>query len=127
MYDTDPVTVAIYASKHGLLNTKGWKLPGMKKLAKTQKRIIRLANQAKLRSYRTSPKYMYGVLVPRDYNHAMELDKLNGNTLWWDCTQLELGQVNDYDTFTDMGEDWKPPEGFKKITVHLVYAVKHDG
>jgi hypothetical protein len=48
VYDHDPVTVAIYARKHNLLDTPGWKLPGMKKRAKTQQRIIRLANQAKL-------------------------------------------------------------------------------
>jgi hypothetical protein len=41
VYNTDPVTVAIYAEKHGLLDTPGWKLPGLKKRAKTQKRLIR--------------------------------------------------------------------------------------
>ena len=51
VYDTDRVTVAIYARKHGLLDTPGWKLPGMKKIAKTQQRIIRIANQAKLHSF----------------------------------------------------------------------------
>ena len=38
IYDSDPVTVAIYARKHNLLETTGWKLPGMRKLAKTQQR-----------------------------------------------------------------------------------------
>ena len=43
IYDSDPVTIAIYAEKHGLLDTPGWMLPGLKKRAKTQKRLIRLA------------------------------------------------------------------------------------
>ena len=127
VYDTDRVTVAIYARKHGLLDTPGWKLPGMKKIAKTQQRIIRIANQAKLHSFRTKPVYMYGFLVPKTYDQAMEFDKQNGNTKWRDCTDLELKQVDDYDTFEDKGPDWKPTAGYKKITVHLVYAVKHDG
>ena len=35
--------------------------------------------------------------------------------------------MNDYDTFTDKGKDWRPGPEYKQITVHLVYAVKHDG
>jgi len=31
----DPVTVAIYARDNGLLDEAGWKLPGLKKIAKT--------------------------------------------------------------------------------------------
>ena len=53
--DTDPVTVAIYARENGLLNTKGWKHQKLRSLAKTQKRIIRAAKQAKLLSFRTKP------------------------------------------------------------------------
>ena len=86
VYDTDPVTVAIYARKHGLLNTPGWKLPGLKKRAKTQQRIIRAANQAKLASFHRKPKYMYGILVPINYEQAMQFDKENENTKWADCT-----------------------------------------
>ena len=40
-----------------------------------------------------------------------------------------MTQLNDYQTFIDMGK-YKPgciPPGFKKINVHLVFAVKHDG
>jgi len=36
----DPVAIAIYARDNNLLDAKGWKLPGLKKLAKTQKRIL---------------------------------------------------------------------------------------
>ena len=127
VYDTDRVTVAIYARKHGLLDTPGWKLPGLKKIAKTQQRIIRIANQAKLNSYRTKPVYMYGFLVPKNYQQAMDFDKANGNTKWKDSVDLELKQQDDYDTFDDKGPNWKPDPGYKKITVHLVFAVKHDG
>ena len=126
-YDCDRVTVAIYAKAHGLLNTPGWKLPGLRKIAKTQKRIIRLANQAKLHSYRTKPKYMYGVLIPNTYKQALQFDKDNGNTKWFDSVQLELGQVDDYNTFTDKGKDWTAGPDFKKTSIHLVFAVKHDG
>ena len=127
VYDTDPVTVAIYAFKNQLLDTPGWKLPGMKKRAKTQQRIMRLANQAKLHSFRTKPIYMYGFQVPRNWEQAVELDKENGNTKWQDCTALEMAQIDEYEAFQDKGKGFKPGPDWKKINVHLVYAVKHDG
>ena len=40
MCDCNPVTVTICARENNLLDAKGWKLPGLKKLAKTQKRIL---------------------------------------------------------------------------------------
>jgi len=86
-----------------------------------------MANQAKLRSFRTTPKYMYGYEIPRDYKHAVELDRINGNTKWQDCTKLELQQLSEYKTFKNVGKDVPPPEAHKKIRVHLIYAVKHDG
>jgi len=127
VYDTDPVTVAIYAQKHGLLNTSGWKLPGMKKLAKTQQRIIRRANQAKLHSFRTKPVYMYGFQVPRNHQQAAELDHANGNSLWREAELYELEKIHEYKSFIDKGKGYKPDKDYKKINVHFVYAVKHDG
>merc|ERR1711966_326243 len=82
VYNTDPVTVAIYAREHGLLDEPGWQLPGLKKYAKTEQRLLRHANQAKLHSFRTKPMYMYGVLVPRNYQQALDIDASEGNTLW---------------------------------------------
>jgi hypothetical protein len=43
--------------------------------------------------------------------------------------QQNMSQLNDYECFTDVGiYNCDPiPEGYKKIHVHLVYNVKHDG
>ena len=60
-----PVTVAIYARDNRLLDEPGWKLPGLKKTAKTQKKLRRLANKAKLRSFRNKPVCMCGFQAPR--------------------------------------------------------------
>jgi hypothetical protein len=121
----DPVTCAIYGKDNGLLDSPGWKR--FKAIAKRQKKLFRMANQAKLRSFRMAPKYQYGFEVPRDFKHAVELDQRNGNTKWQDSTTLEFAQLAEYDTFTDLGKEGVTPDGFKKIKVHLVYAVKHDG
>jgi hypothetical protein len=125
--DTDVVTVAIYADKHDLLDTVGWKMPTIRAAAKTQKRLIRRANQAKLHSFRTRPVYMYGFLVALNHQQAMEMDAANGNTKWYDSEITELGCIDAYDTFTDMGKGYDPGPDYKKINVHIIYAVKHDG
>ena len=40
---------------------------------------------------------------------------------------LEVDQLNDYRTFRDLGKHAPAPKGYKKIRVHFVFAVKHDG
>jgi hypothetical protein len=57
----------------------------------------------------------------------MELDRINGNTKWRDSELTELRQVDEYETFIDKGKGYTPGPGYKKIKVHFVYAVKHDG
>ena len=123
----NPVVCALYARDHGLLDTPGWK--HFKKIANRHKKLIRNVNQAKLRSYRSAPKYMFGYRIPRDYEEALKLDKMNGNTKWQDCTALEMLQLDEYETFGDLGHsrNTRIPVRYKKIRVHLVYAVKHDG
>jgi hypothetical protein len=121
----DPVTCAIYAKENGLLAKPGWKR--FKSIARRQKKMFRMANQAKLRSFRTAPKYQYGFQVPRDYKQGIELDTRNCNTKWQDSTVLEFTQLDEYDTFTDLGKGGNVPTNFKKIRVHLIFAGKHDG
>jgi Reverse transcriptase (RNA-dependent DNA polymerase) len=88
-----------------------------------------MVNQAKLKSFNTAPRYKYGYEIPRTYEQAKRLDQKNGNTLWGNTTAIELGQIDEYITFIDKGHRTKvkPPNGFKKIRVHLVFDVKHDG
>jgi hypothetical protein len=88
-----------------------------------------MINQAKLMSFSTAPKYKYGYEIPRTSEQAKRLDQKNGNTLWGETTALELGQIDEYITFIDKGHHTKvnPPSACKKIRVHLVYDVKHDG
>ena len=123
----DPVTCAIYARENGLLNTPGWKQ--FKSIAKRQKKFTRMVNQAKLRSFNAAPKYKNGFEIPRSYKQAIGFDEKNKNTKWQDAVALELQQINEYDTFIDQGHHTKAtsPTGYKKIKVHFVFDVKHDG
>ena len=127
----DPITCAVYAKKHDLLDTTGWK--HLKRYAKTSKRLIRAVKQSRICQVRASARYQHGFQVPRDYNDAMRLDKENGNTHWQDAMDLELTQIHEYKVFRDTGKakfhngKVVTPDGFQKIRVHFVYAVKHDG
>ena len=121
----DPVTCAIYARDNNLLDIEGWKR--FKGLAKREKKLLRLVKQAKLRSYRTAPRFKHGFEIPKGYDHAVRLDQRNNNTKWQDAVKLEMSQMDEYGTFKDYGKGGKPPSGYKKIRVHLVFDVKHDG
>ena len=127
MKDDDPITIAKYAVENNMLETPGWR--SLKRYAKRQKKLDRLINQVKLRSFRTAPRYKYGFRVPRDWKEAMALDKENGSNKWKIARDTEMNQLDEYDTFIDKGNFDKRniPPGHKKITAHLVFDVKHDG
>jgi hypothetical protein len=71
----------------------GWKQ--FRRLAKNDKKLKRMINQAKLKSYRRDPFWKFGVLFPRTHAQAVELDKQNGNTKWQDAEGIEMGQLLD--------------------------------
>ena len=130
----DPVTTAEYAKKHDLLHLDGWKR--LKHIAKNQKQLTRAINQSKIRQVRRSAVYQFGCLIPKDYKQALQLDEQNGNSKRYDATKLEMDQINEYKVFQDHGKaQYDPkltkvsnaPNGYQKIRVHLIFAVKHHG
>ena len=125
IFDSDPVTVSVYAKKHGLLSTPGWKR--CKRYVRNGKTLGRAINQVRLKSYRNRPVYKYGFQVPREHREAMLIDERDGNDKWAKSEKLERSQLFDYDTFIDKGLGAPIPEGYKKIPCHFVYDVKHDG
>ena len=80
IFKDDPITCEVYAKKHDLLDTTGWK--HLKRYAKTSKRLIRAVKQSRIRQVRASARYQHGFQVPKDYNDAIRLDKENSNTHW---------------------------------------------
>jgi hypothetical protein len=82
----------------------------------------------KLLSFRTSPKYKYSYQLPNNHEHALELDRLAGNTKWVDTNDLEHKQLLEYKVFIDKGKfiESNIPKGYRQIRIHTVYDVKHD-
>jgi len=90
-----------------------------------KKKLLHMANQAKLQSLHTAPTYNFGILIPRSHKHAMDLDQLHGNNLWSKSELTELDYFDEYKTFKDVGKG-TTPKGYKKKWYHIVYAVKND-
>jgi hypothetical protein len=111
----NPVTYAIYANKHDLLDTKGWK--HFRNTAKREKHFLQLVKQAKLHSYCNAPKYKFGYQNPRDYKEAMKFDELKRNNRWDQSVKAEMKKLDDYHCFIDAGIYGRdsPPTDFKKI------------
>ena len=128
---SDPWVVAEYAVENGVLDEwhSMWPSLKLRRYAKNGKKLLRMINAAKRHSYKNSPMWQYGHQVPRNHREAMELDRLNGNQKWADSEKLEKDQLLQYQTFNDLGHKstCSPPPGYKKINLHLVYAVKFDG
>jgi hypothetical protein len=120
----DFMSCVTYAQENGLLETAGWKR--FKSAARKAGRYLRLANLAKMR---TTPKFKYGVEIPRHYHHAIQLDQVNGNTKWQEAIDSELQSLDKYHTFEDLGhrDHATPPCDHQKLRVHFVFDVKHDG
>ncbi len=62
----------------------------------------------------------------------MRIDTLTGTTRYKVPTDTEMEQIRKYETFIDHGQAKfrngkliNPPEGYKRIRVHLVYDIKH--
>ena len=128
----DPITCAIYAKKHGLLYTPGWK--HLNKYIKTSKRLLRAAKQFKIRQVRKAIKYQFGYQVLRKYKDALWLDMENANHKWQDAMDVEMAQIKEYRVSKDYGKaTWEgktvtnAPPGYQKIRVHFGFAVKHCG
>jgi hypothetical protein len=117
----DPITVAKYAQDNNLLDTPSWKR--LKRYINASNKLQLLINKTKTRP--TTPTYQFGIQVPRNVKEALALDARNDNTKWKDAMQAEIDSLNEYNTFNDNGKI-KFLDGYKRIIVHFVFAVKHD-
>jgi hypothetical protein len=115
---TQTVTVAIYAEKHGLLDT-----PGNFRDSRNEPRPKRLIRCANKQSYiRSTRPYTCTVPGSRDYEQAVSIDEDNKNTKWQDSTTKEFREIDEYETFNDKGKDINLALSTRS-RVHLIYAV----
>ena len=115
-----------------LLNVPGWNR--FNSIAKRQKFLIQAVKQSKLWQYHRSPIYKFGFEVPKNHTDTLRIDALNKSTRLHDTEQLELEQIDEYDTFIEKdkakldskGRVLNAWQGYKKIRAHFVFDIKHD-
>ena len=118
MKEVHPVETAEYARARGILNEPAfaWWVPHT-----LRKREVILA-VVKNRIRKTTHKY--GIKIPRDVEHAHEIDSRNDNTMWRDALKKEMYNVGV--AFEILDEGAHAPHGWKRVTGHLVWDVKMD-
>ena len=78
---------------------------------------------------------MFGFLIPRNYIEALEFDKANNNSKWYDATKAELECIHSYEVFQKHEKAQydkqkkviNAPPGYQKVRVHLIFEVKYVG
>ena len=78
---------------------------------------------------------MFGFLIPRNYIEALEFDKANKHSKWYDATKAELDSIHSSEVFQKHEKEQynkqkkviNAPPGYQKIRVHLIFTVKYDG
>ena len=88
----------------------------------TLKQRDRIISSTRARVAKTTHKY--GIEVPTSIEHALEIDKRNGNTYWADAIELEMQNNGVAFDIKDFGV--APPVGYTKSSGHLVFDVKMD-
>ena len=122
MIASDPVTLAVYAKEHDLLETPGWKK--LKKYAKNAKKLKRMLNQSRRQNKNDAVRYKFGIRIPRSVKEAYALDAANGNTYWADAMKAEIDQLNEYSVYHSIGKNARPPPGYQQIPLRMVFDVK---
>ena len=118
MKESHPVEVAEFARARGIDDKPmfNWWVPYT-----LRKRDI-ILSKLKARIRKTTHKY--GIEIPTSIEHAIELDRKNGNTFWQDALAKEMTNVGIAFEVLEQGQ--KAPVGWSKASGHLVWDVKMD-
>ncbi len=114
--ESNPVEAAEYAKARGIDNEPAfaWWVPYT-----LQKRDV-IVSAVTARARKTTHKY--GILVPRNVEHAHRLDKENGNDYWAKSLQKEMRNVGA--AFDILQPSTMVPAGWTKVTGHLIFDIK---
>ena len=85
----DPYVLIQYARQHSLIKHKDWKWVTNIVKNKDQIRDVVCNHNAQVQR---GAKYKFGVEIPKNVRHALELDALNGDDAWHSAIDTELTQ-----------------------------------
>ena len=116
--NAEPIMLAEYARTMGIQSEPAflwWTSHVLKKKSRLVSKVKALLHKNNLK---------FGIVVPRNIRHALQLDETNGNSHWQDAISKEMSNVKVAFSFKDKKEP--PPVGFKQIRCHLIFDVKMD-
>ena len=85
--------------------------------ARKRNRIVAAVNK---RYHKGTHKF--GIRVPKTVDEALQLDEVNGNTLWTDAIRKEMDAVRVAFKILDPGD--AIPATFQQICCHMIFDVK---
>ena len=116
--ESNPVDAAEYVAARKLDDEVAfaWWVPYT--LRKKDRIIAAVRGRSKRKTHK------YGIEVPDSVEHALRLDRENGNTYWQSALQDEMGQIGVAIQILDDAETLPP--GYARSTGHIIFDVKMD-
>ena len=112
-----PVQLAEYSLQHRISEEPAfaWWVPHV---LKKRNRII-----SKVKSKYWVRTHKYGIRIPKSVKEAQQLDRENGDTLWWDAICKEMKNV--LIAFEEFDGDEKDlPPGYQYVDCHMIFDIK---
>ena len=69
----------------------------------------------------------YGVAIPRNVKHALEIDAETGTTFWADAIRKEIASLLALDCFEFHAPNYKPRSEYQWTKLNMIFRVKQDG
>lgn len=130
-------------SKRGGDRTLQWAKKVVRDMNRAIRRIIRLYDfflddddnirhvrrvQKRKKKWKPKPikRFKYGLEIPRNVDHALQIDSDDENTFWADSMAKEVKDVIGLDCFEFKDEGYDPGVGWQETTLHMVFDIKHD-
>ena len=79
---------------------------------------------SKVQALKHKNNLKFGIEVPSNIKHALQLDKHNGDNAWSDAISKEMSNVKV--SFKFVPKDDPPPVGYKQIKCHQIFDDKMD-
>ena len=111
-----PVELAEYAHQKQISDKPAfaWWVPHVDK---KRNRII-----SKVKSKYWTKTHKFGIKMPKSVEEARQLDKENGNTLWWDAICKEMKNIRI--AFEEYDGDIGQLKGYQHIPCHMIFDIK---
>ena len=128
--ETNILELSEYAIKNHLQEEPAfaWWLPT---ILKRKKRIV-----AKMKSKYWKTNEKFGITLPHSVEEALEIDRKNGNNLWFNAIQKEIKNVrkafreylsDKVKTANDLRANPQALPGYQEIRCHMIFDIKMDG